>query len=339
MFLRDAPGRTAMHNEDFCSVALVSHNRHDRLNRLIDSVHQHADMPFELVVSEDAGERFADYNFIQGLKGRVSHLSLNLGWNKGLHVNANNAVSMTRSKYVFLLYDDVEILAPFMRRAVNVLEQAPYMGVMYLGAGLSVPGGPTLRPGDRVGGPGPGVMHCRTPQGTDFGIFCNVGASWATGFRRAYWEEVGGYTEDSEYGDIPFLNKGWERGYFSGMLAGSQVAEDKDKDEHAMSHDSSQLPAKGATNGNCNYPKIFRVDPGTLDGWSRDRSTQCARRQHELRYSTSFSEWTWGDWHKEYMCHAWDGTNINWEVLDRFHSRFLEQVKRDAISGRPEEVK
>ena len=64
MFLRDTPGRTAIHNEDFCSVGIVSFNRHDRLKRLIDSIHKHADMPFELVISDDGGNLYNDFNFI-----------------------------------------------------------------------------------------------------------------------------------------------------------------------------------------------------------------------------------------------------------------------------------
>ncbi|KKN39030.1 hypothetical protein LCGC14_0747540 [marine sediment metagenome] len=325
MFLRDAPGRTAIHNEDFCSVALVSHNRPHRLRPLIDSIHEHADMPFELVVSEDGGMQWQNCDFAQELRAKTSHLSINFGRNKGLHVNANNAVSMTRGKNVFLLYDDVLITEPFMRKACDILDQAPYVGVMYLGQGMQ-----SLTDPEHT--TGPGIIHCRTSTGNDFSIHCALGGSWASAFRKSYWLEVGGYTEDSGFGDIPFINKGWERGYFSVIPGGTAVAVDTDKDHEAKTHDSSLLPEKGVTNGCCNYPRIFNLNEGVnLDRISKQRDVACFRRQEELRYAAPFSEWTWGDWHDEYMCKAWNGSEMNWEVLERFHSRFLEQVKRDVV--------
>ena len=54
-FLRDDPGRTAIHNQDFFSVAIVSFKRFHPLHHLIESIHRPAEMPFGIVVSYDGG--------------------------------------------------------------------------------------------------------------------------------------------------------------------------------------------------------------------------------------------------------------------------------------------
>ncbi len=318
MFLRDdLPGRTAIHNENFCSVAIVSFNRHHRLRPLIESIHEHADMPFELVVSDDGGSLYDDFNFIRDLRDQVSHFAVNLGKNKGLHVNANTSVSLTRSKYVVLLADDAKIVAPFMRKAVNVLEHAPYVGTMYLGEayqGVCSTGG---------------VIECKTPEGQHYGLHCGVGSSWAAAFRKSYWYEVGGYSEDSMYGDIPFANKGWLKGYFSCLLEGEISAVDTDKDEQQLTQDSTGKFTEGLY---CNYPKIFGIDEQTLRSWSVARHIECGRRTEDGR-NIPLSEFSWVDWQHDYMRSVTEGAGhpINWEILSKHHSRFREEIDRDAI--------
>jgi glycosyltransferase involved in cell wall biosynthesis len=323
VFIKDTPGRTAIHNEDFCSIAVVSFNRHARLMRLIDSIHKYADMPFELVVSDDGGTFYDDFNFIRDLRDKVSHIAVNLGVNKGLHVNTNIAVSLTRAKNVILFYDDTEAIAPFMRDTVNVLDYAPYVGVIYLGGGGFTP------PGAR------GFLHCRTPQGQDYGLFCHVGGTQVSAFRKSYWLEVGGYSEDSMYGDQPFCNKGWQRGYFSCYKGGVPVAFDTDKDEKCLSRDSTGAFSQGRF---CNYPKIFRVPEKTLYDWGSTRMQEIGKREHKARYGEPFSEFSWGDWHEEYMSKVRGGPPAgisleppNLDLLEKHHSRFIEQIKRDVV--------
>lgn len=315
LFLRDTPGRTCLHREDFVSIGIVSFNRHEKLNRLIDSIHKYADMPFELVISDDGGKLYDDYNFIKSIKDRVSHISLNLGRNKGLHVNANNAISMTRSKHVCLFYDDNEVVAPFMRESASLLSSTPYVGVIYLG--------------DNEGTFGKeGVINCRNSLGQEYSLMCKHGGSWATAFRKDYWYEVGGYSEDDAYGDLPFINKGWARGYFSCILKGSRRSQDTDKTEDGRS--------KGEHTGRFidgtyqNYPKIFRISDQVLKSMDQERSSQCSLRNHNGR-SEEFNEFDQHGWDR-YIKVVTSGPEVDWQLLEsKFHGRFIEQLKKDAL--------
>ena len=320
MFLKDTPGRTCIHNEDFCSIGIVSFNRHARLNKLIDSIHKHADMPFELVVSDDGGLLYDNYNFISGIKDRVSHVAVNLGRNKGLHVNSNTAVSMTRSKYVMLFYDDVEIEAPFMRECVNTLRTAPYVGVIYLGNSYNANGHKSDL--DTAG-----IIAAKTTSGIDLSLMCKHGGTWAAAFRKDYWYEVGGYSEDDIYGDLPFINKGWKKGYFAAVLNGPQRARDMDKDVHGHTNDST---GKFTTTGFANYPKLFRVKENKLMDWDRERGVKCAYRNHSGR-AEKFNDYDQHSW-SEYMETVTNTGKIDWDILkSNYHGRFIDQLKRDVL--------
>jgi len=325
-FLRTFPGRASIHNEDFCSIAIVSFNRHDRLKRLIDSIHKHADMPFELVVSDDGGLLYDNYDFISEIKDKVSHVAVNLGRNKGLHVNANTAVSLTRSKNVILLYDDVEVLAPFMRRTTDLLNSAPYVGTVYLGHSYN-------ENGLKSDVDSAGIISCTNPQAGHYSLLCKHGGGWAIGFRKSYWYEVGGYSEYSIYGDMPFINKGWKLGYFSCILSGSRLANDMDKDAKGRTHDSSGRFIKV---GYTNYPKIFGVPDSKLIKWDRQRASVCAGANHHGR-TTKFNDYDCDSW-SDYMETVTKTGKIDWDILKNgHHGRFIDDLKKHIHSHYPEE--
>lgn len=318
MFLRDTPDRTAIHNEDFISIAISSYNRHDRLDNLINSIHRHADMPFEIVVSDDGGNLYGDYGFINRFKDRISHLSLNLGKNKGLHVNANSAVSLTRSKYVVLFTDDAEVLAPFMRMTVDLLKTVPHAGPIFLADSFN-------KDGELSGFDNGGVICCQSPTGMHYAAVCFHGGSWAMGFRKDYWFEVGGYSEDDIYGDMPFLNKGWRQGYFAIIPEGPPRARDTDKDVHGHAQDSTCRFVQG---GYANYPKIFRWND--QDGRDNDRSQQCSQRNHMGR-AEDFNDFDQHSWHK-YIQDVTRSGKLDIELLEnKYHKRFIDSIKRDAL--------
>ena len=107
------------------------------------------------------------------------------------------------------------------------------------------------------------------------------------------------------------------------------MAIDTDKDEHSLTHDSTGKFAGGLY---CNYPKLFRVDPGTLQSWNVARHRECSVRTDSGR-KIPLSEFSWVDWQHEYMRSANDGSGhpINWEVLSKYHSRFRAELERDVL--------
>jgi glycosyltransferase involved in cell wall biosynthesis len=322
MFLRDTPGRTAIHNEDFFSVAIVSFNRFHRLKHLIDSIHKHADMPFEIVVSDDGGALYNDFNFINSFKDKISHIAVNLGRNKGLHVNANTAISLTRSKYVLVINDDIEILKPFMRQSVNVLKNAPYIGSLYLEA-ATLNGKATRKNLDDIG-----LIECQTASGNCFAAGLLMGAA-APVFRKEYWHEVGGYSEDDIYGDIPFNNKGFLKGYFMGILPDGPYSRDTDKGSPTGGSEDSS--GKYIDVGYANYPKIFGWTAANQLINDKARAQDCSQRNAKGRASGEFNEFGLEGWY-DYMKEVLQGGKINWELLEsKYHKRFIEHLKRDAL--------
>lgn len=313
MFLRDTPGRTCIQREDFFSVAIISFNRFHRLKHLIDTIHKHADMPFEICVSDDGGALYDDFNFIKDYKDKISHIAVNMGLNKGMHVNANNAISLTRSKYVAVLTDDMEITRPFMRSSVNILKHAPYVGTIHL-------------QDNTRGGVDCNFVCCKTPTGEKYGVGVYPGAASCV-FRKDYWYEVGGFSEDDMYGDLPFGNKGWLRGYFTAFMEGGIFARDTDKTPAGHTSDSS---GKSITNGYTNYPKLFRVPEAKLRAWGMDRQNQCSQRNIQGR-KVDFNEFQMDGWSEYQRDSVIDG-QVNWILLEaKYHKRFIEQLKLDAL--------
>lgn len=326
LFLRDVPGHRGIHNENFVSIAITSFNRHAMLERLIDSIHKHADMPFEISVSDDGGAMYDNYDFIKRIKNKVSHVAVNVGRNKGLHINTNVAVSLTRSKYVINFYEDVEVKAPFMRKAVEVLKHAPYVGIIYLDNRVNM---------DHA------KIRCKTPPGLEYNVFCHNGSEWATAFRRDYWCEVGGYAEDDIYGDLPFNNRGWKKGYFSCTIEGPNMSEDMDKtiDEQGVWR-SDDTSGKFIDGGYANYPKIFGIPDSTLREMDKKRIYECSMWNHLERQAdrenSEKSEYV-NDFHlvgcrnwKRYITKALSGEQVDWDLLEStYHSRYIRELKLD----------
>lgn len=322
MFLRQTPGRTALHNADFCSVAIVSFNRFDLLHKVIDSIHKYADMPFEVVLSDDGGFLYNDLGIFNQFKDKVSRICINTGNNMGLAVNANMAVGMTRSKYVALFYDDCIVTRPFMRQAQRVVDAAPYVGAIYLGTGFS------YDPSEEAKkiAMNSGMIHAKTVSGDHINLFCLHGSSQGTFFKKDYWYEVGGYSEDDIYGDLPFLNKGWLRGRFSAALDGGPSCYDIDREELGGEHSSVPQIANGSM---CNYPKLFKKTEQEQVNESRVRSKECGMRNHNGR-AEQFNEYDCHSW-REYVKSSMAGGTVNWDVLSLHHSRYMDILKRDVL--------
>jgi glycosyltransferase involved in cell wall biosynthesis len=263
---------------------------------------------------------YNDFNFINELKPKISHIAVNLGRNKGLHVNANNAIALTRSKYVLIINDDIEILKPFMRECVAVLKHAPYVGSIYLNGNFNNIHA-DLHDRD-------GVIGCRTPTGSEYGVGCFIGSSCPV-FRKEYWYEVGGYSEDDIYGDIPFNNKGWLKGYFTALLSGGSYARDTDKNSPTGGSEDSS--GKFIDVGYANYPKLFGVSEQNQLKMDKDRAIACSMRNAAGRQSGDFNEFGNEGWYK-YMKEVTNKGEIDWALLEsKYHKRFTDQLKKDLL--------
>jgi glycosyltransferase involved in cell wall biosynthesis len=78
--------------DQFISIVISSFYRPFYLKRCLESIHKHADMPFEIIVHDDGSGQAERDQIYRDLSPLISTLILNLGGNMGLNVSANRAV-------------------------------------------------------------------------------------------------------------------------------------------------------------------------------------------------------------------------------------------------------
>jgi hypothetical protein len=202
-----------------------------------------------------------------------------------------------------------------MRKIQRVLDDAPYVGAAYLGSAYR-PDSDTRAETMRHGG----NIDVQTPGGHKIRLGTMHGSSWAMGFRKEYWYEVGGYSEDDIYGDLPFINKGWFKGYLSAYLEEGPFASD-------LGHKEGTRTTVWVNNICNHYPRLFNMDEATLKRWHTQRHVENARRNHESR-AAKFNEYGADGW-REYMKEIVAGESVNWDKFAETHSRFLNRIRKD----------
>jgi hypothetical protein len=315
MYIFNTPGRTDIHNEDFCSVVIISFNRFTNyLHPLIDSIHQYADMPFEIIVSDDGGYFYDDFNFIRDLKPKISKLVLNLGKNAGMASNFNSALSSTRSRNIVFFTDDALITKPFMREVCTVLNEAPYVGLVWLNSSALEAG----------------RIHCKTqPSGKDVYLHTSTLSSGGFALRKDYCHEVQGMSEYGVYGDVSIGGKGWLKGYFSASLGSGPYCFDKESVETKGKNSSVYKAADGCCH---HYPKIFGISEERLLEMSIQRTVECSTYELAAR-AAGLDEYSRDTWLPYFNPMAELDSEPDWEGLSERFSRFLDMVKRDMVPG------
>ena len=121
---------------DFISIIILSYRRPEYLRNLLKSIHQYADLPFEIIVHDDSSPEEVKKLIFEELKPYISTLILSPGEvNIGFAAGANRATALANSKHVILLNDDVILTAPCFKRIAKVLSSAPYIGCLGITGG------------------------------------------------------------------------------------------------------------------------------------------------------------------------------------------------------------
>ena len=119
------PGDLA--SDKFISIVVLSYKRPDMTMNLINSIHKHADLPFELIVHDDSSPA-DDKRILYEHLEQMSSLVLTGGeLNMGLSATFERGVSLCSSDYVLCLNNDMIMTGPGFQRIVKVL-QCPYVG-------------------------------------------------------------------------------------------------------------------------------------------------------------------------------------------------------------------
>lgn len=227
-------------NDKFISVVLTSFCRPHYIRRAIESIHQTADMPFELIVNDDGSYKEAK-DELYAMSDKVSTIVFNNGVNMGLNEAANRCISLASSKYILYCTDDCWFTAPCLKDICNVLSK-DYIGFLCVA--------------NDIGPLSPGSI-CKA-NGTRFSISNYLGGGISQAFRKDVWKEVGGWDLRSTSGqsDNVFLFKILKAGYWKAVIEGFARVKCANFEE-----EKTYVPTAGFMKGNdCSLPKIFGLD-------------------------------------------------------------------------------
>jgi len=276
------------------SIAVPFFIRPQYLKGLVESVHRHADMPFEIIVHDDRG---MDLSSLE-VKDKVSTVLLNLGRNLGLAASANRAIACANGKYILFMNQDCEILRPCLRDYAKVLEK-PYVGIL-----------------SPLGEPYPlNSPEWLEAEGVRFTLNHGIASGAAMAFRKDFWEDVGGFEEEviSGCADTPLLYKMYRHGYFRAVVLGER------RMRNVSAEDQGNRDTTIGPYGDCSYPRIFGVSDGEYRELCRDRAMRCQRNQDTHRNEPagiSNLEY-WHCYSVELIPQSGVISSINWDVAKR----------------------
>jgi len=228
--------KSVSNNNDYISIVIPWFRRSIYVNRVIDSIHKHANFPFELVIHDDGSDAATVFDLKQKLD-KISTLILNSGKPLGLGESFNRAIMLASSKYVFVLNSDCELIRPCFKEIISVL-QKPYLGWVGFQEKYN---------------------NCPEFIDTDCSKFsllpsCGDGSHFA--FRKEVWNDIGEFEADFTSGcaDTPFFYKSWDHGYFRGHIIMDQPIKNISREE-TNNKDSTM-----GEDTELAYPMIFNID-------------------------------------------------------------------------------
>jgi len=309
--------------DKFFTVVIMSYTRPDYLKQLLNSIHEHADMPVEIIVHDDASGRELEdriYNECRSLSSTMIFGSPNK-INMGLAAACNRAIALANSKYVLMLNDDCKMLGPAFRGIAQILD-VPYIGSFgpWQGVQNIIPG--TINPKETTV---PVVAN-----GIDFHLGPIPLGAGMFAFRKETWEEVRGFPQVyTNAGDTGFMIRLLMHGYFNSCRFINREECFTNVDQMAGYQD----PTAGKTSFDSSYPHVFKIP--NLEGLSKQRKARIYAYSHENYHCESgVVNHTWFDQHFQDARKGIDH-GYNWEVFKRFgQSKWRDQVERDLAAWR-----
>lgn len=280
--------------------------RFEYLKQCIDSIHQNADMPFEIIVHDDS----AEYSNIEKIKDKISIVIRNYGLNIGLAESANRAISLASSNNILFLNDDCKMIRRCLKSYKTVLER-PYVGM--IGAFGEPPEYP--HNSDYI------LKYKDVPFFPTYG----VGGCCIMVFRKDFWKEVGGFERfDSGRSDTVIPFKAWKHGYFRVRLFGPSPFRN-------MSQEIKNVDTTLGPYPELHMPKLFHI---TLNDYRK----MCEQRALEFKRHGKLEEFdlmglaNLNYWHNtsQKIVPDKDPCHINWEVSTFNHIRFRGELLADA---------
>lgn len=301
-------------NDKFISIVVLSFTRPNHLRHLLESIHEHADMPVEIIVTDDGSHLTqSDRQIFEECRFLCSTLIFNTGVNMGFAASANRGVSLANSDYILVMNDDTLMARPSLQFTKSVLDR-PYVGTFGPWGGIKKD---PLAPEDmvRVCINGHTLRLSSLPSGSS--IFA---------FRRSLWKELGGFPQVYHNGgDIAFIHKACSHGYFSvrnDLEDSSTLFRNVDVEEEYKNATFTRTPFDSS------YPQIFGVP--NLKQLHLEREKRIYKLSH-AEYEAPYGLHNTESW-RSYFSKAKlaDQNNYNWSKLVGFgQDRWKNYVEMD----------
>lgn len=301
---------------DFISVIIPAYQRFHYLEELIESIHDNADYPFEIVIHDDNSNDGTREKILSELKDKVSSVILNNGLQLGLASSINRCVDIAGSNYIVMLNADCRIEAPIFKDIVNILD-CPFVGTISL---MTAYKGQILK-----------------NNNTEFQLLRGIGAGCAQAFSKDIFEKVGGwYSHNVSSGnaDVSFIIRLIKNGYFITALAQDISSIKNLSMEIAKGLDSTI--ARGLYD--CSFPKIFNLhkskypifdfqDSKTIYEYFSRKRYDDASHFMQITYRTEEGDTNLDYWHKFMEKLIDENYNINPELAKKWgHDKWIDTI-------------
>jgi len=304
-------------NDKFISIVIASFTRAHHVKALVDSIHQHADMPFEIIVIDDCSQVCNDTQTVlfNELRSKVSTLILTCGMNMGLASTFNRGIALANGDIVLIMNDDTRMVGPAFRMIQTVLRN-PYIGVF----------GPLS--GTHSQSDDTDLGHVQLVSGgVNFHTAGVPGTGSIFAFRKQLWMEIGGCPQIYHNGsDLAFFFRLNQLGYFT-----TEFPVDKAPVFANVDRDNGFPEATaGRTRFDSSYPQVFGVadlEQKTL--LRKERMYNYSSNQYKMEAGLHNADW----WQK-YFLNARSGDSYDWELMKRFgHDKWRDLFEKD-VAGR-----
>lgn len=299
-------------SDKFISIVICSYQRADMTKALVESIHQHADMPFELIIHDDAGHSATSAEIYRDLKDKVSTFIFSEGGvNLGLATSMERGSSLAGSDYILCLNNDILFLGPGLKDIPKVLD-TPYVGIF----------GPW-----HIGNDALSPNHVTVDSnGFRFKLGNLCGNGSAMSFRRDLWNEIGGFPITFNGAcDTAFMRKVLRAGYFNACYLSKPSEMMDNVDYHAGCARSTLVPPAR----DLSYPLIFNA-PNLSRACKLYEKLVCDETHAGERIDGSmFNDHWWYYYFSENIIA--EDNNYRWENLT-YHSRFKDIVERDRVA-------
>lgn len=243
-------------NYDFLSIVIPAYNRYERLKELVYDIHKYADIPFELIISDDGSLDNTTSKIFEELRDHASTIILNNGYSFGLSGNINRAVNIASSNYILMMNADLRIKGSFFKNLLDILKEK-FIGIVMPIMGI-----------DYISGPN----KFKTKNGTKFNLSTRLGWGSSLAFRKDFFEKIGKFDNFnccSGNADVSFMCRTIKNGYFLTNFEHNNQIEIPGKNDNFK--DST---ITGQTH-DCSFPKLFHVKDYENLMLSEDHKKRC----------------------------------------------------------------